>query len=80
MGIFLSAFRTAYTPDEYVHHVYGDLVFDKVNYPSPRYLWQEMSNAISHARTLRYLLRRRVYDPRANRTQFPEFDHEAIRA
>ena len=68
------------TPDKYVHHTYGDLAFDKINYLSPRYLRHQTPNTISHAHSLLFLHRRRVYNPRANRTRLPELDQEAVKA
>ena len=47
-------------------------LFDKVDYPSPRYLGQQASNAISH------ILLRHTYDLGADRTRLPELDQEAI--
>ena len=68
------------TPNKYVHHTYGDLAFDKVNYLSPRYLRQQTPNNISHVHALLFLLERRVYNPRANRMRLPELDQEAVKA
>ena len=68
------------TPDKYVHHTYGDLAFDKVNYLSPRYLRQQTPNTISQAHTPLFLLQRRVNNPRANRTRLPELDQEVVKA
>ena len=54
----------------------GAVLFDQVNYPPLRYLWQQIPNTVFHS--LVSLFQHRAYYPRANRTRLPKVDEKAV--
>ena len=77
-GCTCCGFRTL-IPNNVYHISRDPALLNKVNCPSPCYLWQKTFNVISHPCTPAFPLRCRVCHHWVNRARFPQLDQQAIK-
>ena len=68
-----------YIPNDVYRISRDPALLNKVDCPSPCYLWQKTFDVISHPRTPAFPLRCRVRHYWVNRARFPQLDQQAIK-